>query len=408
MDDIAARPHTIGLFDIIGCDPEHRPTIYGSGGEDAFVAALAAGAFGRRFGHADNIKHGFRLLAFGFRNTRDSLAHVCAWFPGAGWRKPDAVFPASAMLPGMAARPLVAIVGTGNLGTALALSLQRVGYAIGAVIARSRGASLGKAQRLATLVGARALTDASDLRAEVIWFCVPDAEIARAARALAGKIEWKGRVALHSSGALTSDELAVLRRGGASVASVHPLMTFVRGSRPSLAGVPFAVEGDARAVRVVRRLVEDLGGRAYSIRKNDKAAYHAWGTFASPLFTALLATTEQVAALAGVNRKAAKRRMIPILLQTLANYAAFDAAGAFSGPIVRGDVATVKQHLRVLRSLPAAREVYSALARSALQYLPAKNKSVLKRLLDAGEFDSRRRLRRKAATLGLGRRLGSI
>jgi len=312
------------------------------------------------------------------------------------------------MLPGMAARPLVAIVGTGNLGTALALSLQRVGYTIGAVIARSRGASLGKAQRLATLVGARALTDASDLRAEVIWFCVPDAEIARAARALAGKIEWKGRVALHSSGALTSDELAVLRRGGASVASVHPLMTFVRGSRPSLAGVPFAVEGDARAVRVVRRLVEDLGGRAYSIRKNDKAAYHAWGTFASPLFTALLATTEQVAALAGVNRKAAKRRMIPILLQTLANYAAFDAAGAFSGPIVRGDVATVKQHLRVLRSLPAAREVYSALARSALQYLPAKNKSVLKRLLDAGEFDSRRRLRRKAATLGLGRRLGSI
>lgn len=286
------------------------------------------------------------------------------------------------MLPGMAARPLVAIVGTGNLGTALALSLQRVGYTIGAVIARSRGASLGKAQRLAKL-GARALTDASDLRAEVIWFCVPDAEIARAARSLAGKIEWKGRVALHSSGALTSDELAVLRRGGASVASVHPLMTFVRGSRPSLAGVPFAVEGDARAMRAARRLVEDLGGRAYSIRKNDKAAYHAWGTFASPLFTALLATTEQVAALAGVNRKAAKQRMIPILLQTLANYAAIDAAGAFSGPIVRGDVDTVKQHLRVLRGLPAAREVYSALARSALRYLPAKNKSALKQLLDA-------------------------
>jgi len=45
------------------------------------------------------------------------------------------------------------------------------------------------------------------LRAELIWFCVPDAEIARAARALTEKIEWKGTVALHSSGALTSDEL---------------------------------------------------------------------------------------------------------------------------------------------------------------------------------------------------------
>jgi predicted short-subunit dehydrogenase-like oxidoreductase (DUF2520 family) len=199
----------------------------------------------------------------------------------------------------------------------------------------------------------------------------------------AGKVEWKGRIALHSSGALSSEELGVLRACGASVASVHPLMTFVRGSRPSLSGVSFAIEGDARAMRVARRVVEDLGGQAYPIRKEDKAAYHAWGTFASPLLTALLATTEQVAVLAGVNRKAAKRRMMPILLQTLANYAAFDAAGAFSGPIVRGDVDTVKLHLRALRDLPSAREVYSALARSALQYLPAKNKKALKQFLDS-------------------------
>ncbi|MFZ0862263.1 MAG: Rossmann-like and DUF2520 domain-containing protein [Candidatus Sulfotelmatobacter sp.] len=290
------------------------------------------------------------------------------------------------MLPGMAGKPQVMIVGAGNLGSALALSLQRVGYVIEAVIARSRGASLRKAQRLAKQVGARALTDPATLRAKLIWFCVPDAEIARAARSLAGKIEWKGRVALHSSGALTSNELAALRSRGAAVASVHPLMTFVRGSRPSLAGVPFALEGDATAVRVARRVLEDMGGHAYSIRKSDKAAYHAWGTFASPLFTALLATAEQVATLAGVNRKAAKRRMIPILLQTLANYATFDAADAFSGPIVRGDVDTVKRHMQALRSMPAAREVYSVLARSALRYLPAKNKSALKRLLD-GEMD---------------------
>jgi predicted short-subunit dehydrogenase-like oxidoreductase (DUF2520 family) len=91
-----------------------------------------------------------------------------------------------------------------------------------------------------------------------------------------------------------------------------------------------------------------------------------------------------VATLAGVGRKIAKRRMIPILLQTLANYAAFDAGDAFSGPIVRGDVDTVKRHLQVLRSMPAAREVYSALARAALQYLPAKNKGALNKVL-AGE-----------------------
>jgi predicted short-subunit dehydrogenase-like oxidoreductase (DUF2520 family) len=288
------------------------------------------------------------------------------------------------MLPRMAAKPLVAIVGAGNFGAALAVSLKRVGYRIEAVIARSGGASLKKGQRLAKELGARALTDPAALQAHLIWFCVPDGEIARAARALAGKMEWKGRVALHSSGALTSGELGALRKRGAAVASVHPLMTFVRGSRPPLAGVPFALEGDAAAVRLARRVIADVGGHAYPIRKRDKAGYHAWGTFASPLFTALLATTERVAMLAGVERKLAKRRMIPILLQTLANYAAFDAGDAFSGPIVRGDVDTVKRHLEVLRSVPAAREVYSALARAALQYLPAKNKSALKRVL-AGE-----------------------
>ena len=81
--------------------------------------------------------------------------------------------------------------------------------------------------------------------------------------------------------------------------------------------------------------------------------------------------------------------MIPILQQTVANYAAFGAAGAFSGPIVRGDVDTVKRHLHVLRGVPAAREVYLGLARAVLQYLPVKNKSSLKRLLDSRQVYSR-------------------
>src|SRR3984957_4044400 len=266
------------------------------------------------------------------------------------------------MLPGMAGEGRIAIVGAGNFAAALAGSSLGAGYVVEAVIARSRGASMRKAQSLAKQVRGRALADASvglaDLRADVIWFCVPDAEIARAASWLAAKLEWKGKIALHSSGALSRNELGFMRRRGAYVASVHPLMTFVRGSQPSLDGVAFALEGDVPAVRMARRVVEDLGGLSYSIRKNDKAAYHAWGTFASPLFTTLMATTEQVAALAGVNRREAKRRMIPILQQTLSNYAALDAAGAFSGPIVRGDVETVNGHLRELRKMPAGRKGY--------------------------------------------------
>src|SRR5208283_599157 len=146
-------------------------------------------------------------------------------------------------------------------------------------------------------------------QADVVWFCVPDGAIASAARSMMRATDWEGKVALHSSGALSSDELGVLQRRGAAVGSAHPLMTFVRGARPPLDGVPFAIEGDAAAARGARRIVKDMGGYSYSIRKSNKPAYHAWGTFASPLFDALLATAEQVAAAAQVSRTDARRRM---------------------------------------------------------------------------------------------------
>ncbi len=284
----------------------------------------------------------------------------------------------------MRSKARIVIVGAGNLGSALAVSLRRAGYVIESVVARSRGRSLKKAEKLARKVGARATTNVpARMTTDLVWLCVPDSEIARTSRALSEKGAWKGRVVLHSSGALSSDELAILRAKGAAVASAHPLMTFVGRSNPSLAGVPFAVEGDAAALRTARRIIRDLGGHAYPIRKSEKAAYHAWGTFASPLLTALLATSEKVAAAAGVLPAEARRRMIPILLQTLANYAGFGAPGAFSGPIVRGDVDTVARHMRVLARIPEARAVYVALANAALRYLPVRNQKELRETLQS-------------------------
>jgi len=286
----------------------------------------------------------------------------------------------------MRARARIVIVGAGNFGTALAISLWRAGYVIESVVARSRGRSLKKAERLARKVNALAGTSVPErMSADLVWLCVPDSEIAPASRTLSGKGAWKGRVVLHSSGALSSDQLAEFRRRGAAVASVHPLMTFVRRSNPSFAGVPFAVEGDVAAVKRARRIISDLGGHAYPIRKSEKAAYHAWATFASPLFTGLLATSEKVGSAAGVSPAAARRRMVPILLQTLANYASFGGPGAFSGPIIRGDVDTVRRHMRVLSKMPEAHAVYVALAEAALRYLPVRNKKELREALQSGQ-----------------------
>lgn len=296
------------------------------------------------------------------------------------------------MLPGMAAKPTIAIVGAGNLGSALASSLQRAGYTIEALITRSH-ASLEKARRLAREIGAQTISGVpGTLRADVIWFCVPDAKIESTARSWAQKFNWRGKIALHSSGALTSDALAPLRERKASVASVHPFMTFVRGSRPALTGVPFAIEGDDAATRIARRVVKDFGGQTFSIRKADKVAYHAWGTFASPFLVALLITAEQVARTAGVRAVAARKRMLPIVQQTLANYATLGPGGAFSGPIIRGDVETVRRHLRKLQNDPGVMDMYLVMARAAIRNLPARNKHQLMKALAPEKPRARRRL----------------
>ena len=239
---------------------------------------------------------------------------------------------------------------------------------------RSWRALAGKVQAAWNEPGAR-------LDADVIWFCVPDREIARAARRLAEVVDWRGKTALHSSGALASDKLRRLRARGAAVASVHPLMTFVAGSVPSLQGVPFALEGDPSALRVARRIVRDLGAEAFSISKHRKMAYHAWGAFASPLLIALLVTAEKVARAAGLSNNEARGKMLPIVRQTLANYARLGPAGAFSGPIVRGDAQVVRQHLKELKKVPEARAVYLALARAGLRFLPSRNRRELEKAL---------------------------
>jgi len=158
-------------------------------------------------------------------------------------------------------------------------------------------------------------------------------------------------------------------------------MTFVAGARPSLTGVPFAVEGDAAATRIARRMIRELGAQSFALPVSRKAAYHAWATLTSPLLLAFLVTLEEAARAAGLTRQDARRKSLPIIRQTLENYSRLGPARSFSGPLVRGDAETVAKHLAVLKQHPGAREVYVALARAALRGLPVKNREKLRRLL---------------------------
>jgi len=284
-------------------------------------------------------------------------------------------------------KPTVAISGSGRLASFLAPALARAGYKITQVISRSTRSSLERARALARKVGAAAVSDrTTTLNADVLWLCVPDGEIRSAAATLArhmNSTHCRLQYAFHSSGALLSEELTALDKLGISIASVHPLMTFVEGSRPELSGVAFALEGDRPALRMARRIVRDLGGESFSLPERNKAVYHTWATMTSPLLVAYLITLEKAAQLAGIRREDARRMSLPIIRQTLANYGRLSPEASFSGPFIRGDAETIAKHLDWLKASPSTRDVYVALAQIALDELPIGSRKQLRRMLKA-------------------------
>jgi predicted short-subunit dehydrogenase-like oxidoreductase (DUF2520 family) len=279
-------------------------------------------------------------------------------------------------------KPTITLIGAGNLAQALGPALSAAGYKIDFVAARETASSRRRAAMLARLLEARtqSLKDAGPT-SDILWICHTDDALTETAKLLARKPGWSGKIVLHSSGALSSDVLSALKRKGASTASLHPMMTFVPGATPRMEEVPFAVEGDARAVSVARRIVRDMRAESFAIKKAAKPLYHALGSFSSPLIVAALVTAERVGRGAGLTASQTRRVMAPILHQTIKNYVERGAAAAFSGPIKRGDLNTVLRHLKELKRVPGASEVYRALVKSALMDLPSRNRKQLLSLL---------------------------
>jgi predicted short-subunit dehydrogenase-like oxidoreductase (DUF2520 family) len=276
----------------------------------------------------------------------------------------------------------ITLIGAGNLARTLGPALRAAGYKINSIAARETASSRRRAAMLATSLGAKAVPLAQAWPdSDIIWICHTDDVLAETARKLARKSGWQGKIVFHSSGALSSDVLAPLQRAGAHVASLHPMMTFVPGASPKMSEVPFAVEGDRQAVATARQLVKRLRAEIFLIEKKFKTLYHALGSFSSPMLVATLATAERVGRAAGLSPNQTRRIIAPILRETIKNYVERGPAAAFSGPIKRGDLNTIRRHLRELKRVPGASEVYRALVKSALMDLPSRNRKELGRLV---------------------------
>lgn len=254
----------------------------------------------------------------------------------------------------------VGIVGPGRAGLGLALALRRAGVTVCGVHGR-RPKPVPRGVRLSVGDVPPWLADA-----DVVLLAVRDDALAALVRGLA-RGPWRGgQVALHLSGALTHAVLAPLRRAGVRTASWHPLMTVSADPRRAAAhfrGATFALEGDAAAVRAGTRLARLLGGRPVRVRAAAKTRYHAGAVFASNYVVVMLEEAEMLLAAAGMTRPQARAALLPLALASLENVLDAGPAAALTGPVRRGDVATVRRHLAALRG--PRRRLYAAVAEAA-------------------------------------------
>lgn len=264
-------------------------------------------------------------------------------------------------------KPDVSIIGTGRLGTTLAVALAAQGYSIRSLVAR-RVQNARKAARLldaeVQVLAAKQLPTL--ICADLFLITVPDDQIPSVARELSEIHAVRNVTALHTSGALSSDVLAPLREKGWHTGSIHPLLSVSAAGEGSLAGAFWSVEGDPAAVRLGKEIVRDLGGKSFSISSDDKPLYHAAAVMVSGNVVALFDVALEMLGDCGLDRKTARAVLLPLIASSVRNLETKTPEDSLTGTFSRGDVETVKRHLAAIRK-PAASALYRILGQRSLE-----------------------------------------
>ena len=264
----------------------------------------------------------------------------------------------------------VTIIGLGRLGTALAIALSKKRYSIETLISRRRSTLERAAARLDVDVRLLVVKDIKQLQpSDVTLITTPDDQLPHVVRSLA-KIKSGGSIALHTSGALSSQALSPLESRGWYIGSLHPLIS-VSGSdagRSAFKGAFWCVEGDRKALSAARQLVRDLNGQSFSVRTEVKPLYHAAAVMSSGNVTALFDVAVDMLSKCGLTRREARKILLPLLESTVENLASRTPAEALTGTFSRGDIGTVARHLAALSesNLELARSVYCLLGLKSL------------------------------------------
>ncbi len=260
----------------------------------------------------------------------------------------------------------VAFVGAGRAAGALAVAVSAAGHPVVAIASRDPRRAADLAGRVAARPVASALSAVR--AADLTFLTVPDGAVASVAAAVAasGTI-LRGRGVVHCSAGLGVDALAALRLTGAAVGSLHPLQALTGAeSAPLLRGALMAVDADPTLLAPLRALAVELGGRPVELPAGARTLYHAAAVLTGSAPLVLLEAATELMVDAGLDRGTAEQGLLTLMEGAVVNARRLGPRQALTGPVVRGDSATVAAHLAALADHPDADQLYRAITRAAL------------------------------------------
>jgi len=270
-------------------------------------------------------------------------------------------------------------VGPGRLGSSLAAALAGAGFRVTHIVGRDGDA----AATLAALPGATgasaASLDQAAAEADVLFLTVQDSLLAQ----VAASIPWHAQhTAVHCSGAVSLDVLAPAAAEGASVGCLHPLQSFPsRTPDPArFQEITCGIDGDDRAVAFLTGVARRIGAHTVPLTGVDRALYHSAAVFASNDVVALMSFAARAWVLAGLPAEQARTALAPLLTGAANNIRDAELPKALTGPVARGDVATVERHLAALAADSQLLDIYRRLGAELLGVAAIADPSARERL----------------------------
>lgn len=260
-------------------------------------------------------------------------------------------------------------IGAGKVGTALGIYFKEKGFDISGYYSRTKDSCIQSAIRTEShyYSNLQQLVEASD----ILFITTSDDQIENVAKQLCEAYCLKpGKLIIHTSGALPSTIIDTVKAFGCFTYSMHPLQAFanVDKSVSDLSNTYFCIEGDEEKISILEDILLTCKNAYFKVSPEQKTLYHASACMLSNYMVTLIHNSLIFLESTQLDTSTAFKAMLPLVNSTIQNVLELGTKGALTGPISRGDIATVKKQFEAISSFSKDQlALYSCMSKETLK-----------------------------------------